>query len=267
MFKHRRRASRNGSVPYEEMGHGDQTVLFLHGLFSSPEHWRPIMEDMAAQYRVVAPQLPIDSQPGRRQTGIQSISDLTDFVEEFFQQLDLRQVVLCGNSLGGLVAIDFCLRHPQKAEALVLAGSAGLDEYSLGGSRRPVATREYVHERTSEVLYNQEIVTDELVDGIHRDFSDRDYIRFVLRVARATRNRNVKNELRRLKLPTLIIWGHQDQITPPVVADEFHSGIENSQLFFFDKCGHAPNMEHPQQFSRLLQEFLMGTVRNGSAAR
>ena len=57
-------------------------------------------------------------------------------------------------------------------------------------------------------------------------------------------------------MPTCLIWGRNDTITPPEVAEDFNKLIENSELFWIDKCGHAPMMEHPQEFNRILKEWL-----------
>ncbi len=113
-----------------DIGTGPQTILFLHGLFGTPEHWRDVMLHLAHDYRVIAPQLPIDPQPGRRRNGMQDISDLSNTVAEFINALDIERPVVCGNSLGGLIAIDLCVNNPEFASGLVLAGSAGLFERS-----------------------------------------------------------------------------------------------------------------------------------------
>ena len=253
---------RQGSPPATQvaevvdMGQGPSAVVFLHGLFGTPEHWRPIMADLAGRYRVIAPQLPVDKQPGRRTAGVRTIDDLADFVEGLIDERALRQFVICGNSLGGLAAIDFCLRRPGRAAGLVLAGSAGLYERSLTNGVRPQPTRAFVRSVASDILYNKELVTDELVDEWHHAVLDRDYVRFLLRISRATRDRIVKDQLEYLRLPTLIVWGRNDEITPPSVARTFQSQIYGAQLEFIEHCGHAPNLERPEVFAQLLQEFL-----------
>jgi pimeloyl-ACP methyl ester carboxylesterase len=62
--------------------------------------------------------------------------------------------------------------------------------------------------------------------------------------------------LNQIKIPTLLIWGKNDTVTPPFVAEEFHKLIPHSQLKFIDKCGHAPMMEVPGEFNDLLDSFL-----------
>ncbi len=246
---------------YLEQGYGPCTIVFLHGLFGSPENWRSIMEALADEFHCLAPQLPVDYSPDRKPQEFRSIRQLTEFVREFLDFMGVERAVLCGNSLGGQVAIDFCLHHPERAERLVLTGSAGLFERSLSGGELPKATREFIREKAREIFYDPEpIVTDELIDKVQQMLSDRAYARFLLRVAKATRNYNVKEELPKLELPVLIVWGQDDRITPPSVAWEFHEGLKNSQLVFLERCGHAPPLEQPKAFAQALQGFLKSPV-------
>ena len=147
------------------------------------------MEDFADEYRLVAIQFPIDRQPNRRHAGVQSIPELTNYVEAIFDELGLQQAIVCGNSLGGVVAIDFGVKYPERVPALILTGSAGLHENHLAGGQRPRATREFVRTQASRIFCDQKHVTDQLVDDLVIDLADRDYTRFVLRMAKATRLR------------------------------------------------------------------------------
>jgi pimeloyl-ACP methyl ester carboxylesterase len=239
-----------------DLGEGREAILFLHGLFGSPEHWIDVMRRLADRYRVIAPQLPIDPQPGRRRDGIKVIRDLSDMVSDLVQTIDADSLVVCGNSLGGLVAIDLCARDPDFAQGLVLAGSAGLFERSPIKGLRSRPNRDFVRSTIGTIVSDQRLVTDELVDRWFASIKDRDYVRFVLRVSRATRDLTVENELGQLKLPTMIIWGRDDEITPPSTGKEFQRRIEGSQLRFIDGCGHAPNWEKPEAFAELLGDFL-----------
>ncbi len=239
-----------------DLGEGPDTILFLHGLFGSPDHWLEVMESLADRYRVIAPQLPIDPQPGRRRHGMQKISDLSASVEQLIDELQIDSLVLGGNSLGGLVAIDICVKRPGLASGLVLAGSAGLFERSPIRGLRAKPSRSFVRSTIAGILYDESKVTEPLVDHWHRMLTDRDYVRFLLRVSRATRDRCVEDELSQLQLPTMIIWGRDDEITPPATGEEFQRRIEGSQLEFIENCGHAPNWERPEEFARLLDAFL-----------
>jgi pimeloyl-ACP methyl ester carboxylesterase len=224
------------------------------------------MADLAGDYRVIAPQLPVDNLPDRRGSGIRTLDELTDHIADIIFELELPPFVICGNSLGGLVSIEICLRYPERVTGLVLAGSAGLYERSLTHGVKPQPSREFVRAVVSDIFFDPCMVTEELVDEWHQAIQDRDYVRFLLRVSRATRDRTLNDELNQLKLPTLIVWGRNDKVTPPEVAESFKSQIPNAELRYIDDCGHAPNLEQPATFSKMLQEFLPTCFSGNSKA-
>lgn len=239
---------------YLERGQGD-SILWIHGLFGSPENWKPILDELAASFHGLALQLPLDHRPTRRPDDFQSIQQLTEFVARFLDHQEIERTIIGGNSLGGQVAIDFCLRHPERAAKLVLTGSAGLFEYSL--SRQvPRPSEAFIREQASQIFYDQKHITESLVQEIHKMLSDRTYVRFLIRVAKATRDYNVKSELERLRLPTLIVWGSHDRITPPSVAHDFQAHIRGAQLVFIERCGHSPPIERPEEFAQIVRDFL-----------
>ncbi|MDZ7617094.1 MAG: alpha/beta fold hydrolase [Patescibacteria group bacterium] len=239
-----------------DIGDGPVTVVLLHGLFGTPENWRSIMNDLGEHYRFLALQLPIDHNGKREYNAFRSLGQLTDHVETFIDAMGLRKTVLCGNSLGGQVALDFYLRRPECVDRLIITGSAGLFEQSLSGGRAPQLCRGMIREQACEIFYDPMHVTEKLVDEIYGMLSDRGYRRFLLRVAKATRDRSMKEDLAKVSVPTWIIWGRNDTITPPFVAEQFCSGIRNARLNYIDECGHAPPIEQPKEFARLLHHFL-----------
>lgn len=240
-----------------QVGQGTPVVVFLHGLFGSTAHWTGTMEYLANDYRSIAVQLPLDRKGDRRAQGVRAISELTQEVERSLEHAKIDSpFVIVGNSLGGLLAIDYALKHPNRVCGLVLAGSAGLQERSLTDGTKPKATREFVRSVISGIFHDQSLVTDQLVEEWFETMNDRNYTRFILRISRATRDRNVQAELDQIKAPTLIVWGENDQITPPEVGIQFQSCIHGSKLVFLQSCGHVPNVEQPDQFNQHLAEFL-----------
>ncbi|MCU0959683.1 MAG: alpha/beta fold hydrolase [Pirellulaceae bacterium] len=243
-------------LTYDFVGTGQVAVVLLHGLFGSPRNWHSIMETLAPHFRFFAPQLPVDPHEDRQPAAFQSLSQLTDYVEQFVDSLALTRVVLCGNSLGGQTALDFCLRHPDRVSALVLTGSAGLYERNVTGGRRVRYCRETIREQASQIFHDPVHVTEELVEDMYRVLGSRQYRRFLLRVSKATRDRRMDEELAAVDTPTLIIWGRDDRITPPFVAEQFRSKLPRAELRFIEHCGHAPPIEQPAEFARLLWGFL-----------
>jgi pimeloyl-ACP methyl ester carboxylesterase len=238
------------------MGKGTNPVVFLHGLFGTPDHWRQVMLHLADDYCLCAPQLPVDRFATEHSQGIQSLDGLVEYVDSLMLELKLPPAVICGNSLGGLLAIEICLRYPDRVAGLVLAGSAGLYERGLTSSVKPKPSREFVRSVASDIFADSGMITQQMEDEWYDAVLDRDYVRFLLRVSRATRNRRLTDELARLDLPTLIVWGREDKVTPPDVAEMFQRQIKNAHLRFIDHCGHAPNLEHPDVFAGLLRGFL-----------
>ncbi len=249
---------------FYDVGSGPTQVVLLHGLFGSPSNWLQIMHDLSEHYRFLALQLPIDFRVDRRRAAIKSIDQLTDHVVRFFDLMDLDQAVLCGNSIGGQVSLDFHARHPERVEKLVLSGSAGLFERSLAGGRPPRLCRDYIREQACGIFHDPALVNEALIDEIYAMLSDRKYRRFLLRVAKASRDRSMAEELARVKIPTMIIWGSDDTITPPFVAEEFCDNIDQAELVYIDQCGHAPPIEQPDKFAEVLHNFLSAEPTNGS---
>jgi len=180
---------KTGPFRYLERGSGPP-VLWLHGLFGCPENWTVTLEQLADRFRGLALQLPVDHQPQRRPDEFRSIGQLTEYVADFLDRQGIERTIIGGNSLGGQVALDFCLRYPQRATRLVLTGSAGLFEYSLT-RKIPRPSPAFIREQAAQVFYDPAYVTEALVQDIYRMLSDRSYVRFLIRVAKATRNYNV----------------------------------------------------------------------------
>ena len=183
---------------------------------------------------------------------------------DFFDVMGLERAVVCGNSLGGQVGLHYYLCHAERVDKLVLSGSAGLFERSLAGGRPPRLCRDYIRQQASEIFHDPVHVSDQLVDDVYEMLSDRQYRRFLLRVAMATRDHYMLEDLANVEVPTLIIWGRNDSITPPFVAEQFCSHIHGAELVFIDECGHAPPIEQPQEFARLLHDFLGETTPHRS---
>ncbi len=241
---------------YLDVGTGSMPIVLLHGLFGSPANWQPIMDRLAEHYRFFALQLPIDLEHCRRRVPFHSLEQLTDYVGSFFDRMELDRAVLCGNSLGGQVALDFQMRYTERVDKLVLCGSAGLYERNLSGGGRPRVCRHFIRQQAGQIFYDPAHVTEELVEDIYALLSDRRYRRLMLKVAMASRDRCMLDDLHRVDIPTMIIWGRNDSITPPSVAEEFASNISQAELVFLDRCGHSPPIEQPAAFSALLHSFL-----------
>jgi pimeloyl-ACP methyl ester carboxylesterase len=170
--------------------------------------------------------------------------------------MGLSDVTLLGNSLGGHVGLIYCINHPQVVKALVLTGSSGLYENAFGGSFPRRESYDFVKEKVEYTFYDPAIATKELVDDVFKTINDRNRVIRILAMAKSAIRHNMSKDLHKIHIPVALIWGKNDKITPPEVAIEFNQLLPDSELYWIDHCGHAPMMEHPEEFNKLLKVFL-----------
>ncbi len=238
---------------YIEEGDGIPIVL-LHGLMGELSNFGSLMQYFSGKgYKVYAPELPIYSYPLLNT----NVSSIAKFVARFLKDIVQEPAILVGNSLGGHLGLVATHKHPELVKALVLTGSSGLYEKSFGETFPKRGSYDYVLKKTQEVFYDPAVATKEIVDDVFETVNDRKKAIKTLYIARSAIKHNMKNDLKEIQTPVCLIWGKQDNVTPPEVAVEFNEGLPNSTLYWIDKCGHAPMMEHPELFNSLLEEWLL----------
>jgi 2-hydroxy-6-oxonona-2,4-dienedioate hydrolase len=236
---------------YIEEGDGEPLVL-LHGLFGALSNFKNLIEYFRQYNKVVVPLLPLLEMDILHT----SVGGLAKYVNKFIEAKGYEGIHLLGNSLGGHVALIHALKHPEKLKSLILTGSSGLFESGMGDSYPKRGDREYIKKKTELTFYDPNTATAELVDEVYSITNNRIKAIKIIALAKSAIRNNLGEELNQIKLPTLLVWGNNDTITPPFVAQEFHKLIPNSELHFVDKCGHAPMMEVPDEFNAILHKFL-----------
>lgn len=234
-----------------EEGQGEPLVL-LHGLFGALSNFHGLIEYFRQHNKVIVPILPLFELDILHST----VGGLAKFVHKFLEARDYRNAHLLGNSLGGHVALVHVLKHPERIKSLILTGSSGLFESGMGDSYPKRGDYEYIKRKTELTFYNPQTATKELVDEVYGIVNNRLKAIKIISLAKSAIRNNLGEELNQIKHPTLLVWGNNDSITPPFVAREFNKLIPNSELYFIDKCGHAPMMEVPDEFNIILHKFL-----------
>jgi pimeloyl-ACP methyl ester carboxylesterase len=241
-----------GKFKYIEEGEGEPLVL-LHGLFGALSNFRDLLEHFRQYNKVVIPMLPLFDLNILETT----VSGLAKYVHRFVEALGYQHVHLLGNSLGGHVALVYLLKHPEAPiRSLTLTGSSGLFENGMGETYPKRGDYEYIRKKTELTFYDPAIANKELVDEVFEIVNNRLKVIKIIALAKSAIRHNLGEELREIRIPTLLVWGKNDTITPPMVGEEFHRLIPNSELHFIDKCGHAPMMEVPGEFNVILHGFL-----------
>lgn len=253
---------------YVAMGAG-KPVILLHGFFFDSTLWCRNLEHLARSHRVYAFDLwgfgysARTTQPSYALYSVQ--------LAAFMQALDIEQATLVGQSLGGGVAIQFSVRHPDKVDKLVLVDSAGL------ANPDPVAARLFRVPGIGEALLNfpgNALRMKMLKDFfLHRpDTVSPELFRHLtwsqkiagttasalalMRLGFADKLEGVLPRLAALDLPTLIVWGAQDRAVRPALGQRLHQALPGSILSVIQNAGHVPNLEQAELFNARVDAFL-----------
>ncbi len=269
-----------GNVNTRFWAAGDKgtAVILLHLGGGSVEDWVHNINALAQRHRVYA----IDlvgagrSDKPKLPSNWKDFSDYTaQFISDFMETQHLERASLVGNCIGGYHSLYFALRFPDKLDKLVLVASWGFGSdtpFLLRLFKLPVIgeliarpSRGFIARFWKTMVYDQALITDEIVEMYYQMASLPGAKKSALtmlraiedfRGARADIMRYLTDNLPTITTPTLIIWGQQDSYRPVVHAYVAKEKIPNSELRIFDPCGHLPHFERPEDFNKLLLEFL-----------
>ncbi len=242
-----------GEFTYKEAGEG-KAIILLHGLMGTASMFDKILEYFAGKgYKVLVPELPIYELPMLKT----NVKHFSLFIKRFIEHKNLERPILVGNSLGGHIALYLTKHYPELVSNLVLTGSSGLYESAMGDSYPKRGDRDYVRKKVEMVFYDPKTATEAMVDDLFEVVNDRGSVLRILSLAKSAIRHNMANDLPDMKMETCLVWGKQDTVTPPEVAHDFDKLMPNSELFWIDKCGHAPMTEHPEQFNKIVHDWLI----------
>ena len=241
-----------GKYRYIEKGEGTP-IIILHGLMGGLSNFKSVLEHFPKKgYKVLIPELPIYTMPLLKT----NVKNFAKYLESFIEFKGLKNVILLGNSLGGHIGLLHTKLYPKMVKALVITGSSGLYESAMGDGYPKRGDYEFIKKKAQDVFYDPNVATKERVDEVFATVNDRIKLVKTLSIAKSAIRHNMSKDLPNMNTPTCIIWGENDSVTPPNVAKEFHELLPDSDLFWIKKCGHAPMMEHPNEFNDILDSWL-----------
>jgi 2-hydroxy-6-oxonona-2,4-dienedioate hydrolase len=227
----------SGKFKYLEVGSG-KPIVILHGLMGSLSNFQGVTDYFPKEgYKVIIPMLPIYDLPLLKT----NVKQFAQYVNSFIDHLELTDAILLGNSLGGHIGLLVSLLFPEKIKGLIITGSSGLYENSMGESYPKREDRGYMTRKCQEVFYDPKKLIK------------------ILAIAKSAIRHNMAKDLPKIQVPTAIIWGENDIVTPPDVGHDFNRLLPNSNLYWIENCGHAPMMEHPDLFNDLMVKWLAST--------
>lgn len=244
----------------EEYGVG-RPVVFLHGLVGQNKHWGHTVDALAPRARMVLVEAPLLSMKGPRCT----VEGVSAMVADVLAAAVEGPAVVVGSSFGGHVATRIALDRPELVSGLALVGASGLyeapfeDEVEAGLLKKDVQIRpslNWMDRKIKELFFDHARMPEGIIDEAHEALQNRGAARAMVKLSRTARKDHLGDRLHAVAAPTLIVWGRQDIVTPPRVAEDFRAGIPDARLHWIDRCGHAPMIERPEEFTAGLAAFL-----------
>jgi pimeloyl-ACP methyl ester carboxylesterase len=263
-----------GDISYADRGSGEPAVLLVHGLGAQWRVWLPTIGPLAERRRVIAPDLPGFGDSAMPK-GRMSVEGLADAMEELCERLDLGPIVAVGNSLGGAVMAQLALARPDRVERLVLVNAVGIVPtarewavtlpfiwagamlgHQISAARRQIASRPGLRRAALwRLIHEPERLNADIVyHGILQPPGPG--ARDAITAGIAHLNDEWEESLQQIDCPTLVIWGRDDLLLPNRHAERWVQLIPGSKLITFDRTGHMPMIEQPEQFNSALLEFI-----------
>ena len=259
-----------GDTVVQVSGEGTPLV-FVHGFTTTAEFWREQVEAFSTRHQIVRINLPGHGLSPRPEGRKYTIDAFVEDVLKVYRALDLDASILVGLSMGGTVAQNFTLSHPERVRALVLVGATphglgpdvnvdnvlkAIDELGVVAASQRVIERSFGSATSPDLI---EFAKTEVAQTPA----------FVAREAIASLNASdSRPRLGEIRVPTLVVVGNEDVITPPSESQALADGIPNSQLAIVPEAGHFPMLERPDAFNLLFGAFLtqQGTLPQHSRA-
>jgi pimeloyl-ACP methyl ester carboxylesterase len=267
----------NPKIAYIDEGKGEQTIILVHGLASNAGFWRYNIPELSKNYRVIAIDLP---GYGKSQKGdyAYSISFYAEQIKNLIEELNLKNVVLVGHSMGGQIGIKFAINYPNTLSKLILASPAGFEEFQRGEGDwlRSVMTIKFIKATSEEGirrnLSNNFYCWDDkwewMIEERVRMRKSKEFDEFaytVVRCVNAMLDEPTFDKLNLIKTPTLVVYGKYDglipnpYLNPGSTSDVFESGIKqisNLKLIELDNAGHMIQIEIAEEFNNTLLNYL-----------
>jgi pimeloyl-ACP methyl ester carboxylesterase len=273
-------------VHYRDEGQlNGPALLLVHGFSASLETWAPWIERLSDEYRLISIDLPghgLTSAPPGYDASIESFAGL---VEAFAQAQHFDRFAIAGNSMGGNVAWEYALAHPERVDALVLIDSAGWIETETEQNRQPIGlgllrnpvTGPLLRELDSTLIVRQGLQTAFADPALATEANVTRYVEFsrapghreiLLRLMadRSARTPASAERLAPITAPTLIIWGDRDNLIPPRHAELFRTAIAGAEVLMLENIGHLPQEEAADATADAVREFLYQTYEGSALA-
>ena len=245
-------------IRYLEEGMSDKAIILIHGLGGSAERWLKVIPYLSTKYRVIAPDM-IGFGYSDKPSEDYTMDFFSKFLSAFINNVGLKSAILVGTSLGGQIAAH-CASTNKAIEKIVLVAPSGamksptpaIDAYMMAALYPNHTSAREAFEMMSRSGTVDEFTVSDFVKRMSTPNAKLAFISSVLGI----KNSNIEETLKKIMVPTLVVWGKHDRVIPIQHADRFVSSINDCVFLELDECGHLPHVEIPDRFSESVLEFL-----------
>ncbi len=248
-------------IRYLESGNSKKTLVLIHGLGASAERWTRVIPLFAKHFRVIIPDLIGFGHSDKPLTDY-TLDFFSSFLEKFFTAANIQHPILIGSSLGGQIAVEYALEHPQNVEKLILVSPSGVMKKSTPALDAYIMAALYPNEQNAKNAFelmesSGEHIDEKIVNGfIERMKLPNAKLAFMSTLLGLKNAKVITTKLQSMITPTLIIWGANDPVIPIQHADEFVASIKDCRFLRMDNCGHTPYVQDPKSFASVVLNFL-----------
>lgn len=258
-------------IHYETAGEGDETLILVHGNFASWRWWQPLLANMPPGFRAYAPDLRGCGDTEKPNEGY-TIERLAEDLDAFITALEIPRFHLLGHSMGGAVALQYALNQSRRPLSLVLVAPVPAEGLSSSAEHHfglaDILSSDTLSRWLPTVALHRPImnrVINHVLPGLHESAELQSLlVEDALRMSplaltgftHALNQWNIQAELAGITAPVLILGGAEDPLVHPQALTRTAEGLPNAQLVIWPNTGHAPQLEHPEHFRKLLMDFL-----------
>lgn len=261
-------------IHYRDEGLKNGPVLvLLHGVASSLHTWDGWVEQLGDRYRIIRIDLPAHGLTGPDpELDRYEINYMVDKLDKFLNRLNIDEMYLAGNSLGGYISWNYALHRPDRVKKLVLIDSAGYPQdmpFIMSFTATPVIgeistlvfPRFMLASNLEEAYGDDDKVSDELVKRYHdltlRPGNREGLVAVFRTMAEQSENPNLADRVKELQPPVLLMWGEEDLWVPLEIMEKFREDLPSAQVVTYEGVGHMPMEELPVQSARDASGFLL----------
>lgn len=253
------------TILYDDLGEGPVPIIFLHGFPFDKSTFQSQMEFLQETNRVIAYDIRGFGGSGSDYEKA-SISLYADDLIHFMDALEIKKAMVCGFSMGGYILLNAVNRYPERFASLVLCDTQCIADSSEAKERRIKLIREiestgldsFAADFTTSIFFQRtRIEKPHLIEEYKKKIRSNDVSSITEGLTALTQRYEMCSWLRKITVPTLILCGKEDRVTPPIQSEFMHNKIANSQLYMIPNAGHMANIEQPEEFNERLINFVL----------